>query len=168
MLFVICTYPPSKSNFEKSPGQYLMLKATVSDWWNDINIPSLSDHCSHFLVDNFIFPIGLLWIEVCKTTLLFFLTEVYYVQIHLLYTRCDVVIKKIFIRENMILIIHEHYMFMINQVKQVSCFYIMGCFRMHNTPSFYFLWQWISVLVCITKSSICFMRVITISITIFT
>ena len=106
------------------------------------------------------FPLRLLWLEVCKTTLLFFLTEVYYVQIHLLYTRCDVVIKKIFIRENMILIIHEHYMFMINQVKQVSCFYIMGCFRMHNTPSFYFLLLRISVLVCITKSRICFMRVI--------
>ena len=63
-------------------------------------------------------------------------------------------------------------MFMINQVKQVSCFYIMGCFRMHNTPSFYFLLQWISVLVCITKSRICFMRVIrkiiTIPITTFT
>ena len=127
------------------------------------------DDFSHFLVDNFIFPLRLLWLEVCKTTLLFFLTEVYYVQIHLLYTRCDVVIKKIFIRENMILIIHEHYMFMINQVKQVSCFYIMGCFRMHNTPSFYFLLQWISVLVFITKSKICCSRVIiTISITIFT
>ena len=158
MLFVICTYPPSKSIFWKISWPIYNIKATVTDRRNGTNIPS--DGCSHFLVDNVIFPLRLLQLEVCKRTLLFFLTEVYYVQIHLLYTRCDVVIKKIFIRENMILIIHEHYMFMINQVKQVSCFYIMGCFRMHNTPSFYFLLQWISVLVCITKSRICFIRVI--------
>ena len=137
--------------FEKYPGQYIILKQLLL-----IDEMALTfDGCTHFLVIIVIFPLRLLWLEVCKTTLLFFLTEVYYVQIHLLYTRCDVVIKKIFIRENMILIIHEHYMFMINQVKQVSCFYIMGCFRMHNTPSFYFLWLWILVLVCITKSRIC-------------
>ena len=142
--------------FEKYPGQYLILRQMLL-----IDEMTLTfDGCSHFLVINVIFPLRLFWLEVCKMTLLFFLTEVYYVQIHLLYTRCDVVIKKIFIRENMILIIHEHYMFMINQVKQVSCFYIMGCFRMHHTPSFYFLWQWISDLVWIKKSRICFMRVI--------
>ena len=154
MLFVICTYPPSKCNFWTISWTISNVKSNC--FW----LMQWHDDFSHFLVDNFIFPLRLLWLEVYQTTLLFFLTEVYYVQIHLLYTRCDVVIKKIFIRENMILIIHEHYMFMINQVKQVSCFYIMGCFRMHNTPSFYFLWQWISVLVWITKSRICFMRVI--------